>query len=154
MSGFTGLSSKEGNLVCWNRRTVRQNRIPHSTLKSDVVLKKLGRGSLDEKVALVDDVEIASVRWFDNRAVTLISTFVGCEPISEVRRWNSRSKTYENVACPNIVAVYNRHMGGVDLMDSLIGLYRIKIRSKKWYHRLFYHFVDTAMVNACMVTLS
>ncbi|TKS66087.1 PiggyBac transposable element-derived protein 2 [Collichthys lucidus] len=33
-------------------------------------------------------------------------------------------------------------MGGVDLLDSLIALYRTKVRSKKWYHRLVFHFLD------------
>jgi hypothetical protein len=42
-------------------------------------------------------------------------------------------------------------MGGVDLLDSLMGLYRITIRSKKWYHRLFFHFLDMAVVNAWLL---
>ena len=33
-------------------------------------------------------------------------------------------------------------MGGVDLLDSLLVLYRIPVRSKKWYHRLIFHFID------------
>lgn len=135
----------------WSVGTVRQNRVPHCTLKSDAALKKLGRGSLDEKVSIVDGLEIAAVRWFDNRAVTLISTFAGCEPVTEVTRWNSKTHSHEMVTCPSIVTVYNKHMGGVDLMDSLIGLYRIKIRSKKWYHRLFFHFVDMAIVNSWLL---
>jgi len=39
-------------------------------------------------------------------------------------------------------------MGGVDLIDSLIGLYRLKLKSKKWYHRLFFHLLDMTIVNA------
>jgi hypothetical protein len=42
-------------------------------------------------------------------------------------------------------------MGDVDLMDSLIALYRINIRSKKWYHRIFFHFLDVAVVNSCLL---
>lgn len=39
-------------------------------------------------------------------------------------------------------------MGGVDLLDSLLGLYRIRTRSKKWYHRLFFHMVDVVICNS------
>lgn len=39
-------------------------------------------------------------------------------------------------------------MGGVDLLDGLISYYRIRLKSKKWYLRIFFHFVDLAMVNA------
>jgi len=88
-------------------------------------------------MAVVDGIEISAVRWHDNRAVTLLSTYAGSEPVSEVTRWKNKAKTHEKVFCPNIVNAYNKHMGGVDLIDSLIGLYRVKIRSRKWYHRLF-----------------
>ena len=36
-------------------------------------------------------------------------------------------------------------------MDSLVGLYRIKIRSKKYYHRLFFHFVDVTVVTCWLM---
>jgi len=36
-------------------------------------------------------------------------------------------------------------------MDSLIGLYRIRIRSKKWYHRIFFHMLDLTVVNAWLL---
>lgn len=46
---------------------------------------------------------------------------------------------------------YNAHMGGVDAMDSYIGRYKIKIRTKKWYMRLFNHVVDMALVNSWLL---
>ena len=42
-------------------------------------------------------------------------------------------------------------MGGVDLLDSLIALYRIKLRSKKYYHRLFFHFLDMTVVTSWLL---
>lgn len=135
----------------WSIGTVRGNRIPQCSLKADVDLRKLGRGAFDEKVAVVDDIEIASVRCFDNKAVTLLSTFAGCQPTTEVTRWNGKELCHEKVKCPNIVSIYNKHMGGVDLIDSLIGLYRNKLRSKKWYHRLFFHMLDMTVINAWLL---
>ena len=99
----------------------------------------------------MDDIHISSTRWYDNKAVTLLSTFTASEPVSEVYRWNRQNSCYQNVPCPHVVSVYNKHMGGVDLIDSLIGLYCIKIRSKKWYHRLFFHLLDMTIVNAWLL---
>lgn len=42
-------------------------------------------------------------------------------------------------------------MGGVDLLDGLIGRYKIRMRSKKWYMRLFYHLVDMAIINSWLL---
>ena len=53
--------------------------------------------------------------------------------------------THIQVPVPKIVQVYNRHIGSVDLFDSLVGLYRTRIRSKKWYHSIFSHLVDLAV---------
>jgi Transposase IS4 len=52
------------------------------------------------------------------------------------------------VPCPNIVSYYNRYMGGVDLVDQLKGYYGIDRKSKRWWIRLFFHFVDLAVTNA------
>ena len=42
-------------------------------------------------------------------------------------------------------------MRGVDLLDSLNGLYRNKLRSKKWYFRIFTHLVDMTVVCAWLL---
>ncbi|KAL4126483.1 hypothetical protein QTP88_010705 [Uroleucon formosanum] len=42
-------------------------------------------------------------------------------------------------------------MGGVDLMDSLIGWYRIIMRTKKWYKKIFYHLLDMTVVNSWLM---
>jgi hypothetical protein len=42
-------------------------------------------------------------------------------------------------------------MGGVDLLDSLLGRYKIKMRSRKWYMRLFHHLLDVTIVNSWLL---
>lgn len=50
--------------------------------------------------------------------------------------------------CPNIIQLYKKSMGGEDLADCLIALYRINIRSKLYYHRLIFHMMDISIVNS------
>ncbi|KAJ8887651.1 hypothetical protein PR048_013869 [Dryococelus australis] len=52
------------------------------------------------------------------------------------------------VSCPRVVQTYDKFMGDVDLLDGLVSYYRIKIRSKKYYHRLIFHFINMAVVNS------
>lgn len=131
--------------------TVRVNRLQGFSAKSDKDLKKIGRGSMAEYTTDVDGVTITFVQWYDNKVVNLLSTYVGTEPRIKVMRWFSAQKARKEIDCPQIISIYNQHMGGVDLLDSLMGLYRITIRSKKWYHRLFFHFLDMAVVNAWLL---
>lgn len=42
-------------------------------------------------------------------------------------------------------------MGGVDLLDSYIGRYKITMRTKKWYMRLFYHMLDLTIINSWLL---
>lgn len=80
-----------------------------------------------------------------------MSNFCGKNPELSVERFDKKLGRKITVDCPNIVSEYNKFMGGVDLLDSFIGRNKIKIRSKKWYMRLFYHLVDTALVNAWLL---
>jgi len=130
--------------------TVRPNRIglAQCNIPSEKVMKQRGRGTFIEKSTTVDSTSLSLVSWYDNRVVNFLSTFVGSLPSTEVRRWSKAENAFINVPCPNIVQVYNRHMGGVDLLDSLIGLYRSRLRSKKWYLRIFFHLIDMMIVNA------
>ena len=127
--------------------TVRGNRLPGTNLTSDADLKRAGRGSFTEKVAVVGETTLHAVKWFDNRSVTLLSDCVGAHPVTEVERWDRKQKIITKVPCPAVVREYNKHMGGVDLLDSLIALYR----TKKWYHRLLFHLLDMIAVTSWLL---
>ena len=53
--------------------------------------------------------------------------------IGSCKRWKRSERKQISVPQPNIVKLYNKNMGGVDLFDKLRGHYRIRIRSQKWY---------------------
>ena len=95
---------------------------------------------------VVDDVELRAVKWFDNRGVTLLSTYEAVQPTKQICRWDRKARKKVDIICPSIVTTYNQFMGGVDLLDALLSLYQIHIRSKKWYHKLVFHFLDVIIV--------
>jgi hypothetical protein len=39
-------------------------------------------------------------------------------------------------------------MGGIDLMDMLVELYRIDLKAKRYYLRIIFHLIDIAVVNS------
>lgn len=124
--------------------TVRQNRKAGCPLKAEKVLKKEGRGAYDYQSS--DGVVVCD--WFDNRLVTVASNYHSVEPTTTQRRWNSKEKKFVNIPCPNLVTAYNKSMGGVDKCDMMVSLYRMSMKGRKWYKRLFFHFTDLAVINA------
>lgn len=56
-------------------------------------------------------------------------------------------KTFIDIPQPKIVAEYNTNMGGVDHIEMLLELYRIDIRSNKWYMRIFFWCLGVAVTN-------
>ncbi|KAJ8937358.1 hypothetical protein NQ314_011903 [Rhamnusium bicolor] len=99
-------------------------------------------------LASCDGVEISLVIWKDDRLVTLLSTFAGENPSKSVQRFDRKLKKKMDVNCPFVIREYNRHMGGVDLLDSNLGPVKILRRSKKWYLRIFYHLLDLTVANS------
>lgn len=69
----------------------------------------------------------------------------------KINRFDKKTKKTVQISCLKIIKEYNRHLGGVDLLDSLISRYKIKIRSKKWYMRIWYHLIDITIVNAWLL---
>lgn len=109
-------------------------------------LKKKGRGSYDHRVE--ENNNIVAVRWFDNKAVTLLSTHTGVQPLMTAKRWNKKKEDHAVLPMPAIIDDYNKHMGGIDLLDSFLAKYRFKMKSRRWYIYLFWHFLMVALVNA------
>lgn len=138
------LAGKGIQSVC----TIRQNRLKNFNSKTEKQMKTKGRGSMEEKSVTLGSTDIRTVQWFDNKIVTLASSYCGTDPVRKVKRFFKSENTRKEIECPDIVRIYNKHMGGVDLQDSLLGLYPIKMKSRKWYHRIFYHMLDVVAVNA------
>lgn len=106
------------------------------------------RGSYHENITTYEGLDLAATSWKDNKQVLLLSTYVGSQPIENIDRFDKKQKRTVQISCPRVVKEYNAHMGGVDLMDSYLGRYRIRIKSRKWTTRLFYHLLDMTVINA------
>lgn len=61
------------------------------------------------------------------------------------------TKTKVTVNCPDIVNRYNKSIGGVDLHDQLLFLYRFSFKPKKFYHRLAFHLFGVTLVNSLIL---
>ncbi|KAL7396481.1 hypothetical protein ABVT39_006460 [Epinephelus coioides] len=126
--------------------TARVSRFARPPLQSDKEMAKKPRGSCDEVVSC--DGKVALVKWYDNRPVLMASNFVGVGRMDEVQRWDKKKAQFVMVSRPEVVKLYNEAMGGVDLLDQLVSLYRTEIRSKKWTLRMITHAFDMAVVNS------
>ncbi|XP_049901068.1 piggyBac transposable element-derived protein 2-like isoform X1 [Epinephelus moara] len=131
--------------------TVKQSCLKGCSFSEDTEIKKKRRGTFEEQQVDVDNVEIRAVKWFDNSGVIVASTFASARPVSNIERWDRKLKKKVSVECPGIISLYTKFMGRVDALDALIADYRIHIRSKKYYHRFFFHFVDMVIVNSWLL---
>ena len=112
-------------------------------------MKKKGRGSYDVRVE--GNHNICAVKWYDSRAVTLVSSFAGPQHVQKIQRWDKANRTYIEVERPYIVGAYNKYMGGVDLLDSFTAKYKFPIKSRRWYMYIFWHTIILAVVNAWLL---
>ena len=131
--------------------TVRLNRLRRCPLDANKDLMKNGRGAMD--YFCDSNSGIMAVKCVDNSIVNLASNFGGVEPIGELERWCRKEKERKNIPCPQVVQQYNKSMGGVDLVDMLLLLYKIPIKTKRWYQKIFWHLIDVAKINAWILYL-
>lgn len=129
--------------------TINKNRLHGAPLKSEKDLKKKGRGAHDSVVEVTNNLSL--VRWFDNKCVTVVSSFIGSQPSDSVRRYDRSTKEHINVDRPRVIGTYNKSMGGVDLLDMMCSLYKYQLKGKRWYMYIFYHTLTMAVVNAWFV---
>ncbi|XP_063372172.1 piggyBac transposable element-derived protein 2-like [Cydia amplana] len=131
--------------------TIRRNRLrgADEKLVTEKLLKKKPRGSFSQVVC--NSNKLAVLRWNDNKSVTFISSYVDSEPVQKIKRYCKIAKAKVDVDCPNMVKVYNKTMGGVDLSDMLISLYRIPFKSRRWYLSIFSQLIDICINNGWLL---
>ncbi|XP_065572329.1 piggyBac transposable element-derived protein 1-like [Artemia franciscana] len=129
--------------------TIRQNRLSGCELMEEKELKRFGRGHVDWRVK--KSTEVCLVRWYDNKAVTHLSSYVAVEPKDTIRSWDSSEKKYVGIERPAVIKQYNKYMGGVDLADMLIELYHSNLKTRKWYMCILYYVFDSAVINALLI---
>uniref|UniRef100_A0A3B4EUD9 PiggyBac transposable element-derived protein domain-containing protein n=1 Tax=Pundamilia nyererei TaxID=303518 RepID=A0A3B4EUD9_9CICH len=116
--------------------TLRGNCLAGRQLEDEKSLAQRGRGSVDAGVTKEESMVI--VKWYDNKSVTLISSYCATEPQDTVRRWSKSGKAFVEVKRPHIVE-YNTFMGGIDLLDACIARYKYHMKSRRWYLHLSCH---------------
>ena len=112
-------------------------------------MKKRPRGDFEFQTDQNSGLHL--VRWIDSKCVTLGSTYAGVEANRTVKRWDKKANKELTVQCPDIIKQYNESMGGVDLHDMIIALYRTEFRTKRWYLKILFHLLDICKVNGWLL---
>ena len=130
--------------------TVIRTRIPrHIHFKEDSVMKNEGRRA--SQTYERKDKKMSGTKWLENKPVFLLSTIHSAKPGDVVQRWSKKDHNHINVNRPTVIKHYNESMGGVDLANRMVSLYRMGYRTNKWPVRIIQHFLDCALSNAWII---
>ena len=114
--------------------TMNQNRLFAVPLPDKKEMnKKYERGTY----STVYHEDLAVSGWKDNKPVYVCSNIHNAEPSVFAKRWCGKQKKKVDLPMPLMIREYNQGMGGVDLFDEIVALYRPRIRKRKWWWCLF-----------------
>ncbi|XP_058235983.1 activating transcription factor 7-interacting protein 1 isoform X3 [Hemibagrus wyckioides] len=127
--------------------TCRINRLQGAQLKlkTEQQLKTEGRGACSV-ISNADNITVT--RWFDGSVMHMASSCAGQSPSDLAQRWSKKERKMLNIQRPFSVQLYKQHMGGLDLLDQCVAMYPHRRKNKRWYIRVFFHFLDVTIVNA------
>ena len=94
---------------------------------------------------------IRCLKWVDKKPVQFLSNFHDPSALSEVER-RQKDGSLKTIACPQMAKDYNGYMGCVDKSDQMKSFYEITRKSKKWWHRLLWHFIDVTLVKSFIIS--
>ena len=114
--------------------TVRANRkgLPPSIHKKQTVKNAL---------VAVRSEQLLSISWMDRKQVRMLSTSSTVVPV-EITRHNETRKI------PQIVADYNKGMGGVDKSDQITDQYSSELKTVKCWRKIVFHLISRTTSNA------
>ncbi|KAL4126371.1 hypothetical protein QTP88_010593 [Uroleucon formosanum] len=101
--------------------TVRVNRFAKPPLITDKCLPKMGRETSYEVFGISEGQksQIGLIKWFDNKGVVLCSNFITSGEPETIKCWDKKHKQFVDVERPEVIGLYNKSMGGVDVHDQL-----------------------------------
>lgn len=132
--------------------TIRANRLGNECpLITTHQTEKKERGFSMTVFSKIENEEILVTRWKDNGAVTVASSIYGAQPMGKSQRWSRAEAKNIYVQIPRAAEVYNRNMGGTDLMNQNVNAYRIGVNGKKWWWSIFTWLLDVSIQNAWLL---
>ena len=127
-------------------------------LKAKIITQKRKMANLPELEA---EEPVCLLVWMDkkyrtaNKQVVFITNCLPAIPTSIQRDCQQKNIRDENkhytrqlISSPPVLKAYNNFMGGVDRHDRLVGQHSIPLTTKRGYMKVFYHLLDSAVVNA------
>lgn len=93
------------------------------------------------------DSGLTAVKWRDKKSVHMLSNYHVPTIVTEVKR-KEKDGSVLLIPCPFLLSDYNRHMNFVDKFDQMRSYYGLDRKSHKWWHRIFFFFLDTTITNA------
>ncbi|XP_049770472.1 piggyBac transposable element-derived protein 4-like [Schistocerca cancellata] len=124
--------------------TVNPSRKSLPMMKS---AKEMKRGDYDWATS---NTGLSVMKWKDKRSVHLLSNFHDPIQTTGVTR-KEKDGNEIKVSCPIGLSDYNGNMNYADKFDQLKGVYETDRKSRKWWHRIFWYFVDATVVNAFII---
>lgn len=86
-------------------------------------------------------------KWKDKKTVYLLSTCHSATKVTEIESKNKNGKI-EKISCPQAIADYRSHMGGVDRHNRYATMYNFDAKCMKYWHRLFYRLIESMLVDS------
>ena len=126
--------------------TMRQNRLQRIAIvsKKDLEKKTVVRGH-SSTLYRGDQVLVA---WKDNKGVYAASNKHSGICSKTCKRFCRTTRKDICVPIPDLIGAYNTGMGGVDLLDAMVAVYRVLYRIHKWWFAIYTWSLSVSAVNA------